>query len=80
MTLTTNRLYHLASDIEDYNERRPLIHLVMGAWENADDTFAGKSVTEEEYEDFAMRSLEFLLCYEPNETVRAWFEAQGVRY
>lgn len=80
MTPTTNALYALASEIEDYAQRLPLIHLVMGAWENANDTFGGKSVSEAEYEDFAMRSLETLLCYEPDATVRAWFEAQGVRY
>jgi hypothetical protein len=77
---TTNRLYALASEIEGYAQRRPLIHLIMGGWENADDTLAGKNPSEEEYEDCAMRSLEFLLCYEPDATVRAWFEAQGVRY
>lgn len=80
MAPTTNALYALAKKIEDYGQSRPLIHLVMGAWENANDTFGGKSVSEAEYEDFSMRSLETLLCYEESETVRAWFKAQGVRW
>lgn len=77
---TTGTLNALACDIQDYDQRRPLINLIMAAWENADDTFAGQSVTEAEYEVVAMRSLEGLLCYEEDKVVRDWFKAQGVRW
>lgn len=79
-TLTTDALLTEAYKIEDWFARKPLIDIIMGGQENANDTFGAQKVSEEEWEALAWGSMETLLCYEENETVQSWFKAQGVRW
>jgi hypothetical protein len=80
MTKTTDTLLTEANKIEDWFARKPLIDIIMGGQENANDTFGTQKVSEEEREALAWASMEGLLCEQDDQTVNAWFKAQGVSW
>lgn len=81
-TATLAQLHRAAFDLASDN--RPLSfaasNLLSSAVGDADDTYAGQDVEEEMWSERALRSLELLLCYEVDVSVRNWFLAQGFTF
>lgn len=79
MTIWT--LYRAANEIEGYDARWAVLHPVMSAIENANDTIGADKDETPEWESCAVSSLEMVLgSGEATKEAMAWYTARGFRW